>query len=257
MGNAPQLIDAPCTPGVAAIAASALRKPARIAAGLVIRLAGEREKPKNITFCGLNPGSTFHSCSRLRSVSPAPISRTSASAISTTTKTPCAPFRAPLAPRPPSFKLSCTFVREIFSAGARPKRIPASRAIDVVKSSTRRSMPTSPARGKVSGSAFRAACVPQPASSKPSAPPRIPNKTLSVKSWRIKRAFPAPSAARTANSLARPLARASRRFAIFAQAISNTKPTAQNSTSRIGFTSPSIRCLNGISAAPIPLFTSG
>src|SRR5580692_6250480 len=78
IGNAPQLIDTACTPGVAAMVASPARNAARMAAGLVFNEEGEREKLKNITFCGLNPGFTFQSWTRLRNVRPAPTSNTSA-----------------------------------------------------------------------------------------------------------------------------------------------------------------------------------
>src|SRR5271156_1495896 len=46
IGNAPQLIETDCTPGVETTAASAARNEARMAAGLVCRVAGESEKPK-------------------------------------------------------------------------------------------------------------------------------------------------------------------------------------------------------------------
>src|ERR1700683_1131791 len=88
IGNAPQLMETDCTPGVEATAASAARNEARIAAGLDCKAAGEREKPKVRTLRGLKPGSTFQSWTRVRSGGAAPISRTSASDISTITKMP-------------------------------------------------------------------------------------------------------------------------------------------------------------------------
>ena len=64
--------------------------------------------------------------------------------------------------------------------------------------------------------------------------PRAPaseSSTLSVSSCRMMRPRPAPMAARIAISRRRPTARASSRFATFAQAISSTKLTAPTSTS--------------------------
>ena len=52
-----------------------------------------------------------------------------------------------------------------------------------------------------------------------------------MSSCRITAARPAPSACRIAISFRRPLARASERFARFAQAISRMQPTAASSTS--------------------------
>ena len=56
-------------------------------------------------------------------------------------------------------------------------------------------------------------------------PPRAATSRLSASNWRIKRERGAPSARRTASSRWRPLARASMRLAMLAQAISSTTPT--------------------------------
>src|ERR1700685_2489531 len=88
IGNAPQLKETDCTPGVEATAESAARNDWRIAAGVVCKVEGESEKPKVRTLRGLKPGATFHSCTSVRSARPAPIKSTRASASSTTTKTP-------------------------------------------------------------------------------------------------------------------------------------------------------------------------
>jgi hypothetical protein len=53
---------------------------------------------------------------------------------------------------------------------------------------------------------------------------------LSVRSWRISRPRPAPSAVRMANSLLRVAARASHRFERFTQTIRRIRPTAHQST---------------------------
>ena len=56
---------------------------------------------------------------------------------------------------------------------------------------------------------------------------------LSVSSWRINRHGLAPSAVRTATSRSRVAFRTSSRFTRFAQAISNTTPTAPNNTNKV------------------------
>ncbi len=65
-------------------------------------------------------------------------------------------------------------------------------------------------------------------SASPIAPPINDSSTLSVRSWRMILARAAPSAVRMATSRARTEARASCRFATFAQAISSTNTTAPN-----------------------------
>ena len=60
------------------------------------------------------------------------------------------------------------------------------------------------------------------------------SRMLSVSSWRASRCQPAPRAVRMATSFSRPAARASRRLATLAQAISRTSATEPSSTSRRG-----------------------
>ena len=67
--------------------------------------------------------------------------------------------------------------------------------------------------------------LPALANRTPSAPPVIAKTRLSVSSWRISRALRAPSACRTASSRALAVERANKRFAMLAQAISNTSAT--------------------------------
>ena len=66
----------------------------------------------------------------------------------------------------------------------------------------------------------------------PSPAPVTDSSTLSVSNWRMMRFLPAPSAARSAISRPLPDARASRRFAVLAQAIRSRSPTAPNIMSR-------------------------
>ena len=84
----------------------------------------------------------------------------------------------------------------------------------------------------------------------PSRPPSRPMTRLSVRNCRRRRRRPAPKAARTATSRCRTVARASRRFATFEQAIRSTQITAPSiirttsrslgpaNSSRSSFTSP-------------------
>ena len=220
-------------------------------------IAGGKDRPSVRTLRASNPGFTFHSAPSVRSISPAPTSSTSVNAISAATSALCAPCRAPVFPRPPSFTNSCKSWRAVRNAGASPKQIPASREMAAAKISAWPSTPTSEARGKVTGSKRNAACVPSAASTTPNPPPIAAIKMLSVKSWRMIRFCPAPSAARIANSWARALERASSRFATFTQAINSTNPTAPNRTPKTGCTDPNIRWRKGISVAPIPWSVSG
>src|SRR6202167_855973 len=190
-------------------------------------------------------------------MSPAPTSKTRASATSTATKTPWRPWRAPPEPVPLFLRTSCKFTREVFRAGARPKTIPANSDSTTVKSRTRESRETSLARGKAPGKVASTALVPQKASKSPNAPPKPASRTLSVRSWRMTRVWFAPRAARMANSRERPIERARRRLATFAQAISNRKPTAARRTSRNGWTLPTMSCFMETRLTPMSLSASG
>ena len=178
-------------------------------------------------------------------------------AISAATRTLCKRCLAPLEPRPPSFSVSFNFGRRSFSAGASPNSIPVSTDNPAVKPSTCQSIPISSARGNASGSAASTDVVPAFATINPSAPPAAPRSTLSVSNCRITRHGLAPSAARIANSLVRPVERASNRFATFAHAMSSTKLTAPSSTSKMPLTSPTIWVFSGTSVMPDPLLESG
>ena len=67
----------------------------------------------------------------------------------------------------------------------------------------------------------------------------------------------APSAVRTAISLARPSVFASRRFARFAEPIRTTQNTAPSRTNSARLTSPTMSSCSGRTAAPQPLSSSG
>jgi hypothetical protein len=96
------------------------------------------------------------------------------------------------------------------------------------------------------------------ASASPAAPPISASIRLSVSSCVTILARVPPIAARTAISRDRPSARASRRFATFAQAISRTKPTTPVSTNEVVFNSPpTIASRSGAIVTPQPLLLSG
>src|SRR6266542_3766145 len=134
-------------------------------------------------------------------------------------------------------------MKEDCNAGSKPNNSPVSSASAKLKPSTRQSKLTvkklnvcvyalqncvdcvsSLGRMRMSN------VTPQRAKSAPNAPPASASSRLSVRSWRSNRCREAPSAARKANSRCRATARASCRFVTFAQAISNTSPTAANSS---------------------------
>ena len=78
------------------------------------------------------------------------------------------------------------------------------------------------------------------------------NSRLSLSICRTTRALPAPSAMRTAISRSRAAARASRRFARLAQAISSTSSTAPLNTASAGRRSPVRRRCSGAARIRIP-----
>src|ERR1039457_4937728 len=86
-GNAPEFSDADVTPGTDFKLSSIWRSAARIASGVAVLIEGGSDIEKVSAFFGSNPGFTFHSAARDRSINPAPINSTSASAISATTYT--------------------------------------------------------------------------------------------------------------------------------------------------------------------------
>lgn len=144
-----------------------------------------------------------------------------------------------------------------FSDGTKPNTIATSIEVARVNSKILTSSPISSARGKASGIALIAVRVAHTAKSNPAAPPAQARRMLSVSNCLMARPCVAPSAARIANSRARPVERARSKLATFAQAISSTNPTAPSNTNSIGATSPTMSSLNGFTNIPVPLFTSG
>jgi hypothetical protein len=84
---------------------------------------------------------------------------------------------------------------------------------------------------------------------KPSSAEATDSTTLSVSSCRTMRCGEAPIEIRTATSRSRSAARASSRFATFAQAISSRKPTAPKSVQRTARELPTSRSFSGVTYA--------
>ncbi len=173
-----------------------------------------------------------------------PTTRTMAKAISPTTSTlrrrmpgGCSPLRS-RRPSPMRARTTC-------STGARPKSRPVTSATASPKARTRPSTATSAARGTDGGAKrWKSATEPQ-ASAAPRAPAARAVTRLSVRSCRTTRARPAPSAARTAISRPRSVARISERLATLAHATSRSRPTAARNGSSVWPNSPTVRSCNG------------
>ncbi len=133
--------------------------------------------------------------------------------------------RPAVSPRPPERITVAGAMRVARSAGARPNRMQVRIAVPPVNPRTRQSRanPTNMRFCSVVRKAIstRLSAAASPA---PSAAPRRASSMLSDSSCRITRDRDAPIACRTAISRSRVLARASRRFARLAHAISKTSP---------------------------------
>ena len=176
----------------------------------------------------LKPGLICCNLKKLRIISPAPTNSMSDKATSATTsrlrvRRPRAP---PVEPRPPSLSDCVRSGFEACSAGSKPNTTAVMSDTATTNARTPPSMPASASRGTLLEAVVLKPAIPQSASNSPSAPPAIDNRKLSVSNWRINRIRPAPSAVRIAISRSRVAARASKRLAMFTQAINRTKPTA-------------------------------
>src|ERR1700693_468817 len=87
MGREPSVTETASTPGILRICSSNSRRRARVRAELVVGEGGS-DKSKVMAWLGLKPGLTAQSAARLRTINPAPTSKTKVSAISTEAKTP-------------------------------------------------------------------------------------------------------------------------------------------------------------------------
>jgi hypothetical protein len=135
------------------------------------------------------------------------------------------------APRPPPLIAADTFTRAVWAAGARPKRKPVASDTPVANTTTDESSAIGPAPGAPAPASEASNGTLQTANAIPTTPPASASTTHSTNNCDATRARLAPIAARIAISFWRPTARASRRFATFAHAISSTNPTAAASTS--------------------------
>src|SRR5258708_37809574 len=88
IGREPSVTETAWTPGMERILSSNWRKRARVSADVVVEDDGI-DKVKVMAWLGLNPGLTRQSADKLRSIRPAPISRTNAMATSIATKLLC------------------------------------------------------------------------------------------------------------------------------------------------------------------------
>ena len=192
------------------------------------------------TPAGWKPRSIRCSDHNVRSIRPAPMRRTTASAISATTSALRKRRRPPpvVALPPPSFMESVRSDRRMRAAGARLKTTVVRSAMTTVKTRTRQSTVLPDTRGMLGG--FQSARIRMPivASARPATALTDASTRLSVSNWRTTRAAPAPRAVRTAISRWRASARASSRFATLAHAISSRNPTAPNSSQMVRRTPP-------------------
>jgi hypothetical protein len=150
----------------------------------------------------LKPRSIRCSDHSVRSISPAPIRSTTASAISATTSALRNRRRLPpvVAFPPPSFIESVRSDRRIRTAGARLKMTVVRSATAIVKTRTRQSTVLPETRGMLEGFHAVSARTPIVASINPATPLMTARTRLSVSSCRTTRQAPAPRAVRTAIS---------------------------------------------------------
>ena len=163
---------------------------------------------------------------------PAPMSSTTDRATCTTTSERLATRRdRPPVDRPPSLRAAATRTRAACHIGARLNSTPVPSVNAADNASTRGLKSASSGTGSHDvPSRYGIPLRSQNPSSKPTAPPRLASTSPSVSIWRAMRNEPAPRASRRLTSRCRDTARASSRFARFAQAMSSTRPTNAVST---------------------------
>ena len=170
---------------------------------------------------------------------PAPAVRARPSATCATISDDRSQSRPAISLRPPSLRVETRLVREETMAGMVPKMSPAANESSTEKVRTRRSTPASAARGTLLPMSRRTAGVARNASPQPARPPIALKARLSTSNWRTMRLRPAPNAERIAISRCRSRMRASIRFAMLPQAITNTSMAAPRMTRSAGRLSPS------------------
>ena len=190
-------------------------------------------------------------------MSPAPMSRTRVRPTSVVIRTERLRLYAAVLPRSPSPNESFGLADDAWKAGVRPKITPVKTETIKPKRRTPRSIVTSLKLLKTGGAIAIKTGMAQSATKIPSAPPMTASKILSVRSCLTSRLRSAPSAARMETSRARAAPRASWRLAIFAQPISNRKPTAAPnimSAERMPLTLSSCK---RVAVAPWPMLSFG
>ena len=200
------------------------------------------------TWPGRKPGSSEVSWRKLWTRRPAPTRSTKATATSAVTSSrrsrrrpaPGDALRLPPRSRSPASTPAAS------RAGARPKSTLVASERRRAKTSTLVSTRTAALRNAAAtsgGISASSAEISSAATTSPAAPPSSASTALSVRSCRTRRPRAAPRAARTAISGWRAAARARRRLAVFAHAISMTRATAAEKSSRAGRRSAtSARC---------------
>ena len=182
---------------------------------------------------GWNPTSIASARWRLRPSSPAPTSSSRQSETWITSSAPRAVERG-ATEVPEVLRVALTAWPEVCRAGISPNARPVAIERSREKPSARASSAGAKTPNEKSpGSGIRVIRpIDQLATTSPAAPPRTPSATLSVRSCRTSRPRLAPRAWRTAISLRRAAARASRRFARLAHAIASAMPAAPTSIAR-------------------------
>ncbi len=187
---------------------------------------------------------------KLRTISAAPISSTTARAISATTSVPRRRRWSGVAVdafvRPERAWLPCWPDR---NAGGRLQSTPVRTARDSPKRMTRRSMPivVVVAYIRLGGARFTSVSTAHVAATRPATPASRPRSSPSTSSSRARRPRLAPSTRRIANSRCLSTALDSSRLATFAQAVNSTRPTAPNRIS-------TVRCVAGSGPARRPWY---
>ena len=185
---------------------------------------------------------------RLRSSSPAPASRISASATSDTTNTLRARLRCTSVEpaRGPSFRGSLGEVRAACKAGTVPNSTPVNSATSVVNASTRKSIDTPSSGTRLGGAALSKAFVLHHASSnRPTAAPMNAIRQLSVRICRTTRRAPAPTAMRMPISCLRAAALARKEYCHVGARDEQHQPYGSLQVAQTGRDSPTNCARNG------------
>ncbi len=181
-------------------------------------------------------------------------------AICTATSTP----RNRLSPRPPprpsrpSRRTVAISVRAANNAGARPESRPAATVVKAAKTRTgvSTSMPRDP-RDVVGQDRNEGVRHPRRRGPAPATPPKSDWIRLSVSSWRKRRLRSAPTELRIAISGVLCAPRARSMLAMFAQAMSNTRPTTISRKLMVFWTLPRVRFIIGSAHMPVWALVSG